>query len=378
MRGPRVGIVTLPLGEAGKTPMSNLIDIISERFVPIQVVTGNDALDFLEGDLRVKLSGIRKQDGKNPYGRIARNVYMQLRISLLVLERLPFVDAWIFFIGGDGLILPMIAAKLARKFTILALAGSDEQSLRFSNDPFSRLLSMLSRINRILANRLVIYSSNLVREWHLEPYVSKLAIAHHHFVDFGKFNLVRRVGDRLDVIGYVGRMSEEKGALQFAKAVPIAIQINPELRFIMAGEGPLRENVEQLLVRFGLETRVEMPGWVPHGDLPHLLNSLKLIVIPSFTEGLPNIMLEAMACGTPVLATPVGAIRDVIRDGETGFILDDNSPESIASNITRVLEAPDFERVAERAQELVHISFTFERAVDSWRRVLERRYTDSG
>ena len=77
---------------------------------------------------------------------------------------------------------------------------------------------------------------------------------------------------------------------------------------------------------------VKTAGWISHDHLPEYLRMLQLLVIPSSTEGLPNIMLEAMACGTPVAATSVGAIPDVIREGETGYILEDNSPECISEN----------------------------------------------
>ena len=94
-------------------------------------------------------------------------------------------------------------------------------------------------------------------------------------------------------------------------------------------------------------------------------------MIPSQFEGLPNILLEAMACGTLVLATPVGAIPDVIVDGRTGFIMEDNSPDCIAKNVTRVLNSSDSEQVAENGRRFVEEHFTFEHAVARWKEVLE-------
>jgi len=117
---------------------------------------------------------------------------------------------------------------------------------------------------------------------------------------------------------------------------------------------------------------VQIVDWTPHKNLIDILNTLKLLVLPSYTEGLPNVILEAMACGTPVLATPVGAIPDIIKDGETGFIMEDNSPECIAKNIVRALNHPDLEKIAENGRRLVEQEFTFEKAVKRWKKILEQ------
>ena len=82
-------------------------------------------------------------------------------------------------------------------------------------------------------------------------------------------------------------------------------------------------------------------------------------------------MLEAMACGTPVLATPVGAIPDVIIDGKTGFIMESNSPECIAANVVRALSSPDLERIAEDGRRFVEENFSFEKTVENWKRILQ-------
>lgn len=77
------------------------------------------------------------------------------------------------------------------------------------------------------------------------------------------------------------------------------------------------------------------------------------------------------ACGTPVLATPVGAIPDVIKDEETGFILEDNSPECIARDVMRVLNYPDLDKIVKNARELVEKEFTYEATVERYRKILD-------
>ena len=74
----------------------------------------------------------------------------------------------------------------------------------------------------------------------------------------------------------------------------------------------MKDNIEAYLVKNNLSDTVKLTGWIPHGELPKYLNELKLLVVPSYTEGLPNIVLEAMACGTPILETSVGGIPDFI------------------------------------------------------------------
>ena len=181
----------------------------------------------------------------------------------------------------------------------------------------------------------------------------------------------KKFGERDNLVGYIGRLSEEKGTLNFVKAIPEISKEKDDLEFLIGGDGQLCDKIKKHLDENNLNDKVNLAGWIPHDKLPDYLNGLKLVVLPSYTEGLPNLMLEAMACGTPVLATPVGAIPDMITDEESGFILEDNSPECIAENVIRALEHPDLERIVKNARALVEREFTYEAAVERYRKILE-------
>jgi glycosyltransferase involved in cell wall biosynthesis len=112
-------------------------------------------------------------------------------------------------------------------------------------------------------------------------------------------------------------------------------------------------------------------GWVDDSEIPKYLNEFKLIVLPSYTEGLPNTMLESIACGTPVLGNSVGAIPDILIDGETGFIMDDNDPATIKDNLVRALQYPAIDKIVDNAYDLVKNEFNLETTVKKWENILE-------
>jgi len=136
------------------------------------------------------------------------------------------------------------------------------------------------------------------------------------------------------VIGAVGRLSFEKG---FDLLVEAMAQVEGA-RLILGGDGPQATALaSQVRVR-GLTDRVELTGFVP--DIPAFLERIGLFVLPSRSEGLGLVLVEAMAAGRPVVAARVGGIPEVVVDGETGILVEPESPDALAAAIRRVLADP--------------------------------------
>ena len=201
--------------------------------------------------------------------------------------------------------------------------------------------------------------------------LKKFRINHQHFFDYSKFRVITPLSERENIIGFVGRLAEGKGILNLLIAFAALSETRDDITLMVVGDGPLMGKVKKFLRKTNLGERVVAEGWVNNEDLPDCYNKMKMLVLPSYTEALPMVILEAMACSTPVLVTPVGAVSDYIVDGKTGFILIDNEPMTIIRKINRVLRCSDLEDIANWAKELVEKEFTFEAAVDSFRTALE-------
>jgi len=368
-----IGVLSCPMGKANIQPFTNLIGLLRQISPGVEVIAVHDefsSINELQNDDFLNITEIIHYSGSTALlSRIGSYLKTQVRTSSrLLLSRRN--DLWIFYLD-DGLILPMITAKLLRKDTLIILGGSQVLEVRIKGSKMGRVANVLAKIDFRLCNNIVVYSPRLITEWHLEPYRHKILIAHRHYLNFENFTVISPLPDRSPLIGYIGRLSGEKGVQNFAQALPAILNGWQDLRVLIGGDGPLKETIETSLQEVGVTARVDLPGWISHDDLPRYLNQLRLLVLPSYTEGLPNIMLEAMACGTPVLATPVGAILDVIIDGKTGFIMENNSPECIAENVKRALNSPDLEQIAEAGRRFVEENFTFEKVVGKWKRLLQ-------
>lgn len=130
------------------------------------------------------------------------------------------------------------------------------------------------------------------------------------------------------VIGTVGRMSGEKDQHTLVQAFARIAAAVPRARLVLVGDGSLRGELERTVAELNLAERVWFAGNRP--DVPDLLRSLDIFVLPSLGEGISNTILEAMACGLPVVATRVGGNPELVNDGETGLLAPAADPVAMA------------------------------------------------
>jgi glycosyltransferase involved in cell wall biosynthesis len=170
------------------------------------------------------------------------------------------------------------------------------------------------------------------------------------------------------IVGAAGRLSPEKGFQVLVQAAARLAASNRGVGFVLFGEGPLREQLARDIAAAGLGERVLLAGF--RADLDRLLPWLDVLVLPSFTEGLPNVVLEGCAAGLPIVATAVGGTPEIIEDGATGFLVPPRNAMALAERLQDVLTAPDGGRiVGERGRRRVLERFTFPVQAEKYRRL---------
>jgi len=174
---------------------------------------------------------------------------------------------------------------------------------------------------------------------------------------------------RRRIVAAAGRLSPEKGFDVLVEAARRVAEVDPEVGFIHFGDGPQREPIVRQVEAAGLNGSFVLAGF--RGDLDRLFPSFDLVVLPSWTEGLPNVALEALAAEVPVVATAVGGTPEVVGEGH-GHLVPPGNPEMLALRIHEML-ADEAERQAmgRRGRAFVTEHFAFEAQARDYLRLFE-------
>ncbi len=144
-------------------------------------------------------------------------------------------------------------------------------------------------------------------------------------------------------LAVIGRLSPEKGHRVLLDAASRLQRDQGNFRIVLVGDGELRAEIEHQSVNSGLGDRIHLAGWQDHAGVQEILSASRALVLASFGEGLPVVIMEAMAMGRPIVSTDVGGVSELVIDGETGWLAPPGDPERLAQAMKLALEASDSE-----------------------------------
>jgi teichuronic acid biosynthesis glycosyltransferase TuaC len=141
------------------------------------------------------------------------------------------------------------------------------------------------------------------------------------------------IADTDKVLIFVGNLIKTKGVFELLEAFISLSASRRDLYLIMVGKGAEQKKIRNIIESASLENRIILTGKVPHNEISSWLNAADLFVLPTYYEGLPNALLEAMSCGLPVIATRVGGIPEVIEDGRNGVLIEKQNTNALSRAI---------------------------------------------
>ena len=175
-----------------------------------------------------------------------------------------------------------------------------------------------------------------------------------------KFELGIREGEK--VIGKIGRFFPLKGHKYLIQAAPEVVKVFPNVKFLLVGDGILRDNLELEIKRFGLSDRFIFAGLVKREDIPLLISVMDIVVHTSLREGLARVLPQAIASGKPVVSFDIDGAGEVVIPGKTGFIVPPEDVGALSKAIVDALSAPG--RFGPSSRKFVDPDFRAETMVD--------------
>ena len=192
---------------------------------------------------------------------------------------------------------------------------------------------------------------------------SKVTMIRGSGVDYLEYRPGSGENDDAPIVLLAARMVWHKGVGEFIKAARILKRQGVRVRCVLVGTAD-HENPDSLSENELADCQKEgvVEWWGQRDDMPHVLANSHVVVLPSYTEGLPKILLEACACGIPVVASRVNGCREIVRDGENGILIPKKDAPALAAAIKLLLEDPPLrQRMGRRGREIVVEEFSAER-----------------
>lgn len=247
--------------------------------------------------------------------------------------------------GMDGIIVAKIAGVPIiihgeHGFEIADLISQNRKRKFIRKLVLSTMVDKIVTVSKNLKNR-------LINEIKIKP---EKIIHIPNGVDTNKFNIYRKEFTRKKfgfkkgdfIIGIVARLDPIKNHKTLISAFKEIVTIHPNTNLVIVGDGSLRNKLENQTYQLGIKNKVIFMG--ERDDVPEILKTFDIFVLPSLNEGMSNTILEAMATGIPVIASNVGGNPELVVDGRTGFLFPSNDVESLVQKIKTYISHPELKQ----------------------------------
>lgn len=287
----------------------------------------------------------------------------QIRLGFAI--RRMDVDIAVFY-GCTTYALPMGIARLSGVDVIAEPKGDVSEACfqqwsESTATPIANVLcgivKLLERAGFAVATGVATYTPGMARSVGLDPEADSVYADAARYVETDEFTLERELEDRPDRVVFIGRLDAEKNVDVIRK---VAVSM-PNIEFVFVGDGPQREHLEDAA------SNITVEGWQPHDRIPTYLNSAKALILASDdAEGLPTVILEAYACGTPVVATRVAGVPDVVSDDFTGYLVDAPEPGELQTALRRLVYHDNLPTISRNCRQFVEQQFSHDAAIDRY------------
>ena len=297
-------------------------------------------------------------------------------------QRLPFDVLHAYFLTQAGF-TATYAGKYLNVPSVVSIRGNDIERAAFDPSRFSHTMYALQNASAVTTNaselvkkakafidREIILIPNGVDTEHFKSLEKNHVLAESLTLESGSLlpdNRQQAVGLQSQILGFVGELREKKGLKTLLSAYALVNKIQPVALLII---GEVRQGEDKKIFdefqQSNPDSKIIVTGYIAPKDLPAYYSLIDVFVHPSLRDGMPNAVLEAMACGKAVIATHVGGVVDVIKDSENGTTVPANDAESLSKTILTLLNDPALRvRLGTSARETIQKEFTLQKELDA-------------